>query len=569
MGLDVTASNLSAMHRAVSERLGPCTALRFKRGGVYHELSWTDYRRRADRAAVGLIDRGIAPADRVGLLGENSVDWLTADIAVLAAGAIDVPIHAPSTPAQVSYQLRHSGARAVIVSDQAQADKVLGVLDALPDLELLVSFTPVDTGERIRSLTWEGLIHAGARQGAFGAGLVGKREAVVTRDDVATIIYTSGTTGNPKGVMLTHGNLLSNAEATFGSYPLQPDDQLLSWLPYSHIYARTVDHYLSIYGGVVLTLAESPETLVQNLAETQPTWMTAVPRFYEKVWTNVEALPPETRDATLRRIFGPRIRRLSSGGAPLPKHLAEGFIAAGVPLYEGYGLTESSPVISFNSPGHHKDGSVGQAIPGVEIAIAPDGEILTRGPHVMKGYWQDEPATRAAIVDGWLHTGDVGKLDDDGFLYITDRKKDLIITSGGKNIAPSELERMLARDPFIDQAVVCGDGRPFPTALIVPNFERLKAALGPGHGPLQVEGDLVRDAAALTLVKERVNQVMQAVSQPERVKAFLMLSRPFLIEADELTTTMKVRRRHVMAKFHEELEAIYAGRSSDAADTPG
>lgn len=550
-------SNLSALHRATAERLGPRAALRFKRDGLYHDLSWADYRRRADRAAAGLIERGIRQGDRVAILAENSPDWLTADIAVLATGAADVPIHAPNSPDQVEYQLRHSGAKAIIVSQRAQADKVLARFDDLPDLKLVIGFTPVDASGKVEAISWEGLIAEGGRHGGFGSGLVGKREEALTRDDLATVIYTSGTTGNPKGVMLTHGNLLSNAEATLEVHEVHGDDVLLSWLPYSHIYARTVDHYLAILGGVTVCLAESPETLVQNIAETQPTWLTAVPRFYEKVWTLVEALSPEARAATLHRIFGPRLRHLTSGGAPLPRHLAEGFVAAGLPLFEGYGLTESSPVISFNAPSRHKIGSVGRAIPGVEIKIADDGEVLTRGPHVMKGYWKDEAATNAAIVDGWLLTGDVGTIDDEGFLTITDRKKDLIITSGGKNLAPAELEKLLVQDPLIDQAVVFGDRMPFASALLVPNFERLAAALGAGHGPLKVVGDLVEDEAAHALVKGRVDLVMQSVSQPERVKAFLLLSRPFQVEAEELTTTLKIRRSHVLAKYRDRLQTLY------------
>jgi long-chain acyl-CoA synthetase len=565
----VAATNLSTMHRATAARLGPRTALRFKRDGLYHDLSWTDYRRRADRAAAGLIERGIRPGDRVGLLAENSADWLTADVAILATGAADVPIHAPSAPPQVEYQLGHSGARAVVVSNQAQADKVLASIDRLPDLELLVSFAPVDARGRVAQVTWEGLIHAGAQQGDFGLGLVGKREEALGRDDLATIIYTSGTTGNPKGVMLTHGNLLSNAESTDQSNPLRPDDVLLSFLPYSHIYARTTDHNLTAMTGITVCLAESPDTLVLNLAETQPTWMTAVPRFYEKVWAGVEALSPEARSAALRRIFGPRIRRLSSGGAPLPKHLAAGFVAAGLPLFEGYGLTESSPVISFNSPDHHKIGSVGLAIPGVEIKTAADGEILTRGPHVMKGYWKDEAATRAAIVDGWLHTGDVGRIDADGFLTITDRKKDLIVTSGGKNIAPSVLEGLLVAEPLIDQAVVFGDGRQFVSALLVPNFEGLRAALGADHGAPKAEGDLIVDEKARALVQRSVDHALQSVSQPERVKAFLLLARPFTLEANEVTTTMKVRRGHILSKYRDRLEALYAGGSGSAIEAFG
>lgn len=555
----MTASNLSAMHRSVAERLGPRSALRFKHNGLYHDFTWTEYRRQADHAAAGLIELGIEPGDRVGLLAENSVDWLTADIAILAAGAVDVPIHAPCVSSQVAYQLRHSGARALIVSDQAQADKVLSIRDALPDLRLLVSFSAVQTGCRIPYAAWQGLQHKGWRRCASGANLVAQREAALTRDDLATIVYTSGTTGKPRGVMLTHGNLLSNAEATLASTVITSDDVLLSWLPYSHIYARTVDHYLSILAGATVCLAESPESLVANLAVTQPTWMTSIPRFYEKVWTSVEYLRPEIRSATLKRIFGPRIRRLSSGGAHLPEYLARGYLDSGLPLFEGYGLTESSPVISFNTPEQCKIGTVGRAIAGVSVAVAEDGEILTRGPHVMKGYWKDDEATRAAIVDGWLHTGDVGHLDPDGFLTITDRKKDLIVTSEGNNVSPRELEQLLTHDELIDQAVVYGDGQKFVSAILVPNFERLLAALGDEQQPLQIQGDLVADCRAQALLAPRVEQAMQAVSRPERVKKFLILARPFQIQTGELTPTMKVRRRHVLEKFHDQLEALYAG----------
>jgi long-chain acyl-CoA synthetase len=328
-----------------------------------------------------------------------------------------------------------------------------------------------------------------------------------------------------------------------------------------------VDHYLCILAGSTICLAQSQETLILNLAETQPTWMTAVPRFYEKVWAAVEALPAPARDAALHRIFGPRIKRLSSGGAPLPRHLGEGFIAAGLPLYEGYGLTESSPVISFNYEDHHKPGTVGPAIPGVSIKIAEDGEILTKGPHVMKGYWKDDDATRAAIVDGWLHTGDVGHLDADGYLSITDRKKDLMVTSGGKNVAPGILERMLTADALIDQAVVFGDRRPFVTALIVPNLDRLRAALG--GADLAIDDGLIDDPAVLALLKEHVDGIMRDVSQPERVRAFVVLGRPFEIEANEMTATMKVRRSFVLAKYREPLEALYSGPKAQAWDGAG
>ena len=347
----------------------------------------------------------------------------------------------------------------------------------------------------------------------------------MTRDDLATIIYTSGTTGPPKGVMLSHGNLLSNAEATLETSAMLPSDVLLSWLPYSHIYARTVDHYLTVLAGSVVAMAESVDTLVANLAEVQPTRLTAIPRFYEKVWLGVEGLEPEVRKRHLHHIFGPRIRQLSSGGRRCLRHVAEGFHAAGLPLLEGYGLTESSPVISFNRLERYKLGSVGLAIPGVEIKIADDGEILTRGPHVMQGYWKDPEATREAIVDGWLHTGDVGQLDDEGFLTITDRKKDLIITSGGKNIAPSELERLLVSDPYIDQAVVFGDARPFVSALIVPNFALLEAKANELGCTLETAEGFIRTPALHDFMADRVAGLMKVVSGPERVKRFLLLER--------------------------------------------
>jgi long-chain acyl-CoA synthetase len=275
------------------------------------------------------------------------------------------------------------------------------------------------------------------------------------------------------------------------------------------------------------------------------------------VWASIEGLTLEQRRDRLRRIFGARMRHISSGGAPLPRHVAEGFLEAAMPIMEGYGLTESSPVIGFNRPEAFRVGSVGRPIPGVEVRIAADGEILTRGPHVMKGYWKNPAATAEAIQDGWLHTGDVGHLDADGFLFITDRKKDLIITSGGKNIAPAELERLLASDPYIDQAVVYGDGKPCPSALVVPNLPLLQAKAAELGRRLDLNGTFVRDEWVRDFFAQRLDAVMQAVSGPERVKFFLVLSRPFRLEDDELTATLKVRRRHLIAKYQPDLDALY------------
>ncbi len=551
--------SLCELHRKNAKRLGRRAALRHKRDGLFYNLSWDEYRRAADESAAGMISLGIQAGDRVAILSENRFEWLIADYAILSCGAADVPLHAPLAAAQVEYQVGHSESRGIVVSGQSQANKVFAVIDSLPALEFLVSFDPITAPPncRLKLLTWDALKHRGWQTGSKGREEIARREAAIGCGNLATIIYTSGTTGNPKGVMLSHDNLLTNAAGTGKISFLEPDDVLLSWLPYSHIYARTVDHYLTTWAGITVALAESIETLVSDLEAVQPTWLTAVPRFYEKIWNSVEELPPPQRDVRLREIFGPRIKQLTSGGAPLPQHVCRAFHAAGLPLLEGYGLTESSPVICFNNTESFKFGSVGRAIENVEVRIAEDGEILTRGPHVMQGYWRNPTATAETIRDGWLHTGDVGKLDDEGFLSITDRKKDLFVTSAGKNIAPSELERLLTSDPFIDQAVVYGDGRHFISALIVPNEASLKAEAAKLGCGWSVSDGFVTTAALVDFVQSRIDVVMQVVSQPERVKRCLLLDKPFQLAADELTATMKVRRRHILAKYERELAALY------------
>ena len=547
--------NLCTMHRSQSERFGNRVAMRHPHDGLYHDLAWNSYRRQADQAASGLIDLGVQVGDRIAILSENRFEWLIADHAILSSGAADVPLHAPLSPKQVEYQVEHSEARGIIVSGQAQADKVFEALDKLPSLEFLISFDEINVPNcRLKTLTWQGLKH---RSGTINVEEIGRREASLEESSLATIIYTSGTTGNPKGVMLTHGNLLCNAKSTSDISFVSMDDVLMSWLPYSHIYARTVDHYLTSIGGLTVVLAESVDTLMDNIKQVQPTWLTAVPRVYEKIWNAVGTLDLETRTSALQTIFGSRVKQLTSGGAPLPRYIAEGFFESGIPLLEGYGLTETSPVIAFNSIENYRIGSVGQPLGGVEVQISNAGEILTKGPHVMTGYWKNPDATAEAIVDDWLHTGDVGRLDDDGYLFITDRMKDLFVTSAGKNIAPAELERILSREEYIDQAVVYGDGRQFVSALIVPSFEKLQTLAEDNGWTIEYDDDFITTPDALTFLDERVQSVMQQVSQPERVKKFLALARPFLVEDDELTATLKVRRRHIISRYEKHLAALY------------
>jgi long-chain acyl-CoA synthetase len=558
--------NLTELHRRQAERLGPRPALRYKRHGVYHDLSWEQYRADALACASALVEAGIAPGDRVGLLSENRVEWLVADLGILAAAAVNVPSHAPLAARQVHFQLADAGARWLFVSTREQLQKIQQVQNDLPALEGLVVFDrdpeppPVLPSSRPPVLcNWASFLQRGRQALPRTAAELARREAALGPDDLATIMYTSGTTGNPKGVMLTHHNLLSNASAALALAPRGPDDLLLSWLPYSHIYARLVDHYESILSGAPLCLAESAETLVQNLEEVQPALLTAVPRFYEKVLTAVATPDPEETGRRLRAVFGPRINWLSSGGAPLPRPVAEAYHAAGLLLLQGYGLTESSPVISFNQKTCHKLHTVGRAIPGVEVKIAPDGEVLTRGPHVMKGYWNNPQATAEAIRDGWLHTGDLGQLDADGFLTITGRKKELLVLSNGKKVVPSFIEGLLVADDCIDQAAVCGEGRNFLTALIVPHWENLRRALRAEGAKVDCEGEeaLANHPAVRALVQQRIEAALKDVAGYEQVKKFVVLPRPFTVAGDELTVSLKLRRNVVLAKYAAQLEALY------------
>ena len=548
-------STLCELHRGVAEKQGDRIALRFPSNGLFHDLSWNDYRAQADQAATGLLGLGIQPGDRIAVLSENRVEWFIADHGVLSTGAANVPLHAPLTPKQVAYQVGHSEACGIIVSNQTQADKVFAVLDELPLLEFMISFEAIEArSDRIAVLSWQSLKH---RCGHSDSTAIRNREANLNRDSLATIIYTSGTTGDPKGVMLSHWNLLSNAKETAHITHLQHDDVLLSWLPYSHIYARTVDHYLTTYAGITVALSQGIDKLFDDIKQVQPTWMTSVPRVYEKVWAGIASLTVEERNDALRKVFGHRMKQLSSGGAPLPKYIGDGFFEAGLPLLEGYGLTESSPVIAFNNTSHYLLGSVGQCIADVEVQIAADGEILVKGPNIMQGYWKNPAATAAAIVDGWLQTGDVGRMDQDGYLFITDRKKDLFVTSSGKNVAPAELERILARDEYIDQAVVYGDGKKFVSALIVPNFQKLQELNAGENQPFETTGEFITSPSIMSLIEKQVNAAMEQVSAPERVKRFLLLARPFQVDDDELTATLKVRRRHIINKYEKHLAELY------------
>jgi long-chain acyl-CoA synthetase len=554
--------NLAQLHRRQAERLGPRPALRARRHGLYVERTWDAYRACTLAGACALADVGVKPGDAVGLVAENSADWLVADMAILTAGAVTVSPHAPLTARQIHYQLHHAEVVWVIVSTAEQLAKVEQVRPELPALRGIVAFDPVPRLCQPCGAggvpSWEGFLQRGrAALQRLGPELLA-RERRVGPDDLATVMYTSGTTGPPKGVMLTHGNILSNALACLEVQAHVPDDVILNWLPYTHIYARTVDHYLTMAAGVVLALAECGETVVEDLGEVHPTHMAAVPRFYEKVLTAVASADPAETGKRLRKLFGRRIDWMSSGGAPLPNPIAQAYHDAGLLLLQGYGLTESSPVISFNTKAHHKLGTVGRPIPGVQVRIAPDGEVLTKGPHVMKGYWKEPKATAETIRDGWLYTGDLGALDADGFLSITGRKKEILVLSNGKKVAPSNLEGLLQSDPCVDQVMVCGEGRSFLTALVVPHWGNVGKALAARGVALDGRPEeLARHPRVHDLLHERAREALADLSHMEQVKKLLVVPRPFSVEADEMTVSLKLRRGVILKKYGGELEDLY------------
>jgi long-chain acyl-CoA synthetase len=558
--------NLAEVLRRKAESLGPKPALRYKQYGLYHDLSWEQYRAEVVACAAALFDAGIQIGDRVGLLSENRVEWLIADMAILTAGAVNVPPHFPLTARQVHFQLDETETRWLFVSNQEQLEKIREIHQELPKLEGIVVFDTSASGGDIRP--WSGFMQHGRQIVNRLQSDLMRRENSLGTDSLATIMYTSGTTGNPKGVMLTHGNLLSNAVAVCEAFDVPAHALMLSWLPYSHIYARTVDHYESLVAGVPLAMAESADTLIQNLEEIQPTQMTAVPRFYEKVLSAAASPDLEKTARILEKIFGPRIEVLSSGGAPLPRPVAEAYHSAGLLLLQGYGLTESSPVISFNRRNNYKIATVGLPIPGVELKIAPDGEVLTRGPLVMKGYWKNPSATSEAIRDGWLYTGDLGEIDTEGFLSITGRKKELLVLSNGKKVIPSFIEGLLIADECIDQAAICGEGRNFLTALIVPQWENLRRALRQEGTQLdhETEKTLATHPAVLSLLQQRIDTVLHDVANWERVKRFVVVTQPFSVANDELTVSLKLRRNVALSHHSLELDALYKGSVPELED---
>ena len=582
---------LISMFEEAIQQYGNKPALAHKpRGGTYQDTSYTEFGELVEAFSKGLNALGVQKNDRVAILSENRPEWAIADFGILKTGAVNVPMFSTLTAAQVGYILKDSGAKIICVSTEKQLEKCLSIRDEVPTLEQIIIFDAIE-GE-----TPDGVIHF-----AEVCELTGDEiDSDLREDDVATIIYTSGTTGNPKGVMLTHANFISNLQACKSLTEVSEADVLLSFLPLSHVFERLGGHYIPLFSGAKIAYAESTFTVAQNMKEVAPTVMLSVPRLYETMHERIlravqegsslkqkifhwgvsvgsavsstiqqgkkpsavlqlqQGIADKLVFAKLKAATGGRLRFFVSGGAALPQSIAEFFHAAGILILEGYGLTETSPVISMNHPGKWKFGTVGAPVPGIEVQIAEDGEILTRGPHVMKGYFNNEAATAEVIdEDGWFHTGDIGIIDEDGFVKITDRKKNIIVLSNGKNVAPQPIESELVRSPFISQVMVVGSERKNLAALIVPNFDALKAWASENS----IDTD---DLSAMLQVREVQQHIQSEIRSRltdfadfEQVRRFTLLEKEFSQEADEMTPTLKLKRNVIIEKYGDAIEGMY------------
>ena len=597
---EVPTGTLSQLYLGTVDRFRKHPAFRYFQGDRIHELTHDEAFSRVRAAAAGLRAAGLVRGDRAAILSENRPEWAIADYACLCTGIQDVPIYSTLPAPQIEYVLRDSGSRLVFASTEEQLGKVLEARASLNGELQIVVFDDVAT-DHPDVITWHELLEKGRAAGSEANEAVFNAEATQAKpDDVATILYTSGTTGDPKGVMLTHNNLFSNVAATSRILMTTPSDVTLSFLPLSHVLQRMVD-YRFLSSGCVIAYPHSLETVADDLKLVRPTVQVAVPRVYEKVFNKVtsaegvkgrlvqwarevgEAWVDEAEagrqpsgvlklvhriaDALvftkIRAAVGGRVRYFVSGGGPLSPEINRFFFSAGLTILEGYGLTETSPVTNVNTLEDFRIGTVGPPIPGTEIKIAEDGEILVRGPQVMKGYYKRPEATAEAITaEGWFHTGDIGELDG-ALLRITDRKKDIIVTAGGKNIAPQPIENLLKTNPYVDQAVIVGDGRKFVGLLVVPAFPTLEG-WARTHGVAYASPrELCADPKVQNLIKDEVLAQLKNLARFETPKKMALLDAEFTVEDGSLTPSMKVKRKVVVARFGELIEAFYAAENVD------
>jgi long-chain acyl-CoA synthetase len=567
----------------------------YKKEGVYVPLSTREFGDKVRALSLGLGELGLGPGDKLVILSENRPEWVMTDFATLCRGALTVPIYTTLVQEQVRYIIEDSDAKIVVYSGPELGYKIEAVKDRLVKVKHFISFSS-EAPEGV--LTLERVLELGRKADAADPGLFEREALLVKPDDEASLIYTSGTTGVPKGVILTHGNFVSNLTAVSTIIQFSHRDTVLSFLPLSHVLERLVT-FTYMFKACSIAYAESVETVAQNLLEIKPHIMVSVPRVFEKIYAKVMdnvlsssglkrkiffwaikvgktwgALKISGRDipASLRfkrnlahkLVFakiiartGGRVRFFVSGGAPLSKDIAEFFYAIGLIILEGYGLTETAPALSINTFEAIRFGSVGKPIPDVEIRIAPDGEILAKGPNIMKGYYKKEAETREVFEDGWFKTGDIGHIDGDGFLVITDRKKDIIVTSGGKNVAPQPIENLLKTIPYVSTAVVIGDRKRFVAALIVPNFEKLEEYARNVGIAFKDRWELVRNEQVVNFIKAEVDRATPGLATYEKIKRIALLEREFEIEKDEITPSLKIKRNIIEDRYRDLIDDLY------------
>ncbi len=594
---------LNQMFFGACEEYNQPNAFQFKRGGQYHPISHRTLLERVRHVALGLRAIGVKPGDRVAIVSENRPEWAIVDYGCLTGCLVDVPVY-PTLPAeQIAYLLKDSECVAVFVSNAEQAAKLAEIRPEAECVRHVIGFADAPLQGADMTLAE---LEARGREGETPETIAEwKADALrVKPDDLATLIYTSGTTGKPKGVMLTHDNFHSNVVSSRKSVPISNSDTALSFLPLSHVFERMGD-YMFFSVGVSIAYAESVDTVPANLQEVRPSMMMSVPRLYEKMYARVlenamaggavkqriffwarkvaeqwadeklagrepaGALALKYRIAMklvfskLQERTGGKMRYFVSGGAPLAPEINKFFYAAGLTILEGYGLTETSPVIAVNTPVHFRIGTVGRLIEGVEVKIAPDGEILTRGPHVMQGYFKRPDATAEAIDrEGWFHTGDIGALTD-GYLAITDRKKDLIVTAGGKNIAPQPIENMIKTVKYVSQVVMIGDKRPYPIILVVPNFQQLEPWAKANGLTWSSRSQLIAMPQVNALYLQAINERLTKLARYETPKKVALVEHEFTVENGDLTPSLKIKRRVVEERQRATIEGLYTNGTPD------
>ena len=578
-----------------------------KKEGLYAPISTREFGDTVKYLSLGLRELGLGSGDKLAILSENRPEWVMTDFATLSRGALTVPIYTTLVPEQIRYIIDDSDAAIVVCSNREYWAKIEAVRATLGKVRHYVVFFP---DAPAGTLTLEAVLEMGRKADASDPGLFEREALRVKPGDEASIIYTSGTTGIPKGVVLTHGNFVSNIVSVSTVIQFSDKDTVLSFLPLSHVLERMVT-FTYVYKGCSIAYAESVETVAQDLLEIRPQIMVSVPRVFEKIYARVMdnvlassglkrklffwaldvgkvagarvlAGEPVPRFLAFQRALarklvfskvvnrmGGRVRFFVSGGAPLSKDIAEFFYAMGLIILEGYGLTETAPVLSANTFEAIRFGTVGHPIPGVEVRIAADGEILSRGPNVMKGYYKNDAETRDVFEGDWFKTGDIGHFDGDGYLVITDRKKDLIVTSGGKNVAPQPIENILKTIPYISTAVVIGDKKRFVSALIVPNFEKLEEYARSAGIAFADRADLVRNKAVVGFIKAEVDRATPSLAPYEKIKKVALLGREFEIERDELTPSLKVKRNNIENDYRDLIEAMYAEEPGDLKNGNG